>query len=99
MVVLYIFTCETNIYDVNTTMVPTVWTITMGKIFFNQNKKLIAISDRETSVRRGAKMSDSVINGGKSSLLEHRRLDFPIDPKDYIYDEKEKNNRIKIWEF
>ena len=35
-------------------------------------------------------MPDSTINGGKSSLLVHRRSNFQIDPKGYVYDEKPK---------
>jgi len=42
---------------------------TLIENIFNQNKKLIAINDRKIIAIRGAKVSDSTINGGKSYPL------------------------------
>ena len=40
-------------------------------IFLNQNKKLTQINNNRESGRRGAKVSDSTINGGKCYQLLH----------------------------
>ena len=74
------------------------------KLILKQDRKLIAINDRKTSARRGAKRSEEERRGAKRSedagfhtllwkLLStsiYRILDFPNDPKGYIYGGKSK---------
>ena len=69
------------------------------KIFFNQNKKKIAINNDKTSGRRGVKTLSSTINGGKSSLLVYIGEQIFQTTCMAMYMMKIKNNRIKIWKF